>query len=154
MESVVILSKSIEDYPFIDRLAVGIALFHDTGKYPDFLGHFGRFENNQQAIESQLNKIHIALYRSDWSLKTWRNRNGYNRTSDNFIVYARHFFHDNYYLILDIVTPDAHRRINALLPELIRNAESFHQQRLTELNQYTHYTAKNVEIVKSITLTT
>lgn len=153
MASNVLISDDLIEIPYIDRLAVGIALFHDTGKYPDFLGHFGQFENNPSAMESQLHKIHIALYDEDWNLKKWRNRNGYNRTSDNFVIYAKHFFCENYFLILDIVTPEAHRRIDSLMPTLIIKAEQFHQLRPQDLAHFPSYTAENVEIAKTLVLT-
>ncbi len=133
------------------KIATGLAVFHDTGKYPDFLGHYGQFENNTKAMESQLNKIHIALYRSDWSLKTWQRDKGYNRASDNFVVYVRHFFFDDYYQILGIVTPKAHQRIDQLLPTFIDMAEIFHST--TNLSQLIIY-QNNHEITQSFKLTT
>lgn len=135
MRSIVCVHHSIFGLPYIEIIAKGIALFHDTEEYPDFLGHHGYFERNTQATESRLNKLHIALYNSDWTLKTWKNRNGYNRTCDNMVVYAQHFFKPNYYQILAIVTPEAHKNIDKLLPIYIQLAEDFHQLRPSELLQ-------------------
>ncbi|MDC4234626.1 hypothetical protein [Pasteurella multocida] len=56
MNSRVLVHTGLHHIPYIERIAVGIALFHDTGKYPDFLGHFGQFENNPQAMDSLLHK--------------------------------------------------------------------------------------------------
>ncbi|PJG83275.1 type II toxin-antitoxin system YafO family toxin [Caviibacterium pharyngocola] len=153
MVSRVLIDSDLSDTPCIDRVAVGIALFHDTGKYPDFLGHFGQFENNPQAMTSLLNKMHIALYREDWTLRKWRHRNGCNRTFDNFVIYAKHIFDEDCYLILDIVSPDAHKRIDLLLPDLIRKAETFHRLRPTELQKLPAYTASHIEIAETINLT-
>ncbi|MBE2899020.1 type II toxin-antitoxin system YafO family toxin [Pasteurellaceae bacterium 20609_3] len=152
MKSSVIIHSDLQRDPFVEKIAVGIALFHDTGRYPDFLGHYGQFENNPQAMDSLINKIHIALYREEWTLRTWRHRNGYNRTSDNFVIYARHFFFSNHYLILNIVSPNAHKEIQRLLPNLINKAESFHRLTLEEISQFTAYTS-NHEITRTIRLT-
>ncbi|HHT7855510.1 type II toxin-antitoxin system YafO family toxin [Pasteurella multocida] len=153
MNSRVLIHSDLHHIPYIERIAVGIALFQDTGKYPDFLGHFGQFENNSQAMNSLLYKIHIALYSADWNFRKWKNRNGHNRTSDNFVIYAKHFFCDDYYLILDIVHPEAHKRIDKLLPNLIQKAEEFHKLRGNELRDRLAYSADNYQITETINLT-
>lgn len=81
------IHSTLAGIPHLEKIAVGLALFHDTGKYANFLGHAGGFEQNHKASNSQLHKIHIALYQSDWTLNTWQNRGGYHRTSDNFVIY-------------------------------------------------------------------
>ncbi|MCI7718570.1 type II toxin-antitoxin system YafO family toxin [[Pasteurella] aerogenes] len=152
MSSKVCISPHLTNIPNIQKIAVGLAIFHDTGKYPDFLGHYGKFENNQRAMNSLISKMHIALYRADWTLKSWKNRNGYNRTSDNFIIYVKHFFADDYYQILDIVSPEAHKRINSILSSLIEKAEQFHSLRDSDLHQLETF-SNNHCIAKEIKLT-
>lgn len=153
MSSRVFVPSKLCCFTHIDRIAVGIALFHDIGKYPDFLGHFGQFENNPKAMNSLLHKIHIALYNKGHNWRKWKHRNGYNRTSDNFVIYARHFFYDDCYLILDIVTPDAHSRINSLLDPLIDEAEIFHKLNEKDFSRFTEYDSSNYQIKHTITLT-
>ncbi|NBI43187.1 hypothetical protein GVX76_06750 [[Haemophilus] felis] len=153
MSSRVLVHSELHHIPYIECIAVGIALFHDTGKYPDFLGHFGQFENNPQTMDSLLHKIHIALYNEGLNFRKWKNRNGHNRTSDSFVIYAKHFFCDDYYLILDIVHPEAHKRVDKLLPNFIQKAEKFHRLRRNELQTHTAYGADNYQITETITLT-
>lgn len=152
MSSKICIHSSVVHFPYIETIAKGIAVFHDTEKYPDFLGHHGYFEQNPQAMDSQLNKLHIALYRSDWTLKTWKNRNGYNRTCDNMVIYVQHFFQSNYYQILAIVTPEAHKNIDKLLPTYIQLAEEFHTLRPYELSQLPTFT-NDCNLPKPIKLT-
>ena len=153
MSSRVFVHPGLLHVPYIDRIAVGIALFHDTGKYPDFLGHFGQFENNPTAMGSLLHKIHLALYNQGVNWKRWKHRNGHNRTSDNFVIYVRHFFCDDCYLILDIVSPDAHSKIDSLLPKLIEQAENFHKLKKNDFHRFTEYDSSNYQIADTITLT-
>ena len=153
MSAIVSIHPNLLHLPYLDKIAIGLALYHDTGKYPDFLGHAGGFEENPRAKDSQLHKIHIALYAKDWSLSTWRKRNGYNRCCDNFIIYVRHFFEDNHFCILDILTPDAHKTVNAKLATYIDMAEDFHSLSQYELGQLTAYNANNIEITETIKLT-
>lgn len=152
MYSKVCIHSSITHFPHIDTIAKGIAVFHDTEKYPDFLGHHGYFEQNSQAMDSQINKLHIALYNSDWTLKTWKNRNGYNRTCDNMVIYVEHFFQPNYYQILAIVTPEAHKNIDKLLTGYVQLAEDFHKLRPSELSRLDAFT-NDCNVPESIKLT-
>ena len=45
------------------------------------------------------------------------------RTCDNFLVFAQHLYDDEHYQILAIINPDAHQRVDAMLPRLVRLAE-------------------------------
>jgi mRNA interferase YafO len=40
------------------------------------------------------------------------------------LVFVRHFYNDDYFQILALVSPDAHQRIDSMLPALIGLAES------------------------------
>ncbi|MBF0785990.1 hypothetical protein E4T80_10995 [Muribacter muris] len=142
----------LTNIPYIDRLAVGLALHHDTGKYPDFLGHSGGFEQNAKASDSQLHKIHIALYQNDWTLRTWQKRSGYTRTCDNFVIYVRHFFFDDCFQIIDILTPDAHKTLDSRISHYIELAEQFHALNQQEMSVIDFYTSSH-QISKTITLT-
>ncbi|MCZ5622837.1 type II toxin-antitoxin system YafO family toxin [Escherichia coli] len=45
------------------------------------------------------------------------------RTCDNFLVFAQHLYDDEHYQILAIISPDAHQRVDAMLPRLVKLAE-------------------------------
>lgn len=147
------LSNDMLNFPKADVIAVGLALFHDTGAYPNFLGHHGRFERNAQAELSNLHKIHIAIYHSDFDLTTWQNRNGLKRTCDNFVIYTQHFFEEERFQILGIVTPDAHATIDKLLPYFIEQAEQFHSMNSHQLAQLIWFDSANLQIKSQIQLT-
>lgn len=147
------LADDVTTFNKIDTVAVGLALFHDTGMYPNFLGHHGKFERNAQAELSNLYKIHIALYQSDFDLKTWQRPNGLNRTCDNFVIYTQHFFEEECFQILGIVTPEAHTTIDKLLPYFIEKAEMFHSLNKNQLARLTWFDCANLQIKNKITLT-
>lgn len=147
------LSEDMANFPKADVIAVGLALFHDTGAYPDFLGHYGRFERNPQAELSNLHKIHIAIYQTDFDLKTWQRRNGLNRTCDNFVIYTQHFFEEECFQILGIVTPDAHATIDKLLPYFIEQAERFHSMNGNQLSSLNWFDSSNLQIKNQVVLT-
>ncbi|MFC0308305.1 type II toxin-antitoxin system YafO family toxin [Gallibacterium trehalosifermentans] len=127
-------------------------MFEESGKqtYPSFLGHYGDLNNNAGAKDSQIEKLHIALSDADYNLKTWRSPNGYHRTCDNFLVYVRHYFHDEYYQILDIVTPNAHTKIDSIVHVIIDYAEKFHSLELSSLKTLPFYTVKGYNSTSSI----
>lgn len=152
MQSKISIHPSLNQFHDIKKIAVGLALFHDTGYYPDFMGHYGQFENNAQAMASNINKMHIALYSQDMTLKTWQRRNGHNRTADNFVIYTEHFLHDRYFHILAVLSPEAYKRINSLLPNYITQAEQFHRLNKESLNALLYFTNTNeIERLFSVT---
>lgn len=146
------LSNDMTDFPNADTIAVGLALFHDTGAYPNFLGHYGRFERNKQAELSNLHKIHIALYQSDFNLATWQHRNGATRTCDNFVIYTQHFIEEEYFQILGIVTPNAHSTIDKLISYFIQQAEKFHSMNSRQLSNLIWYDCSNLKLANQIIL--
>lgn len=83
-------------------------------------------------MDSFIFKMHIVL--SEEEKAKWKNKNVYGRTSDNFLIYAQHWCEENYYILLDIITPNAHKRIDKLLPLLINEAEKFHSMDKKELD--------------------
>lgn len=147
------ISGELQTFPHIEKIAVGLAIFHNTGNYPSFLGHYGQLERNPLAMQSNIHKIHIALYQNDFDLETWQNRNGAYRTCDNMVVYTQHFFQDEYFQILGIITPNAHARLDKLITDLIEQAEKFHSLRPTDLLKIKYFSAENIEITQQIVLT-
>ncbi|MBJ3816657.1 hypothetical protein F9C28_17495 [Shimwellia pseudoproteus] len=62
------------------------------------------------------------------------------RTSNNYLVYVRHWDFNEKFQLIAIITPDAHERIDGLLPDIIRIAESdFHDLNESQINQMTFY---------------
>ncbi len=52
-----------------------------------------------------------------------------------------------------LVHPEAHKRIDKLLPNLIQKAEEFHKLRGNELRDRLAYSADNYQITETINLT-
>lgn len=89
-----------------------------------WLGNQGRFERNMKAIESGIWKMHILPV----SEKPWpQGMPVHQRKSDNYLVYAQHWYHDSHYQIIAVIIPDAHYRIDKLLDGLIQTVESSFQ---------------------------
>lgn len=85
------------------------------------LGKRGGFERNRSAMSAGIEKFHIRMP-SDipWPSHVPLSR----RSSNNYLVFVRHFYNDDYFQILALVSPDAHQRIDSILPALIGLAES------------------------------
>lgn len=131
------LSDDLVHFPHIDKIAQGLAIFENSGRkvYPDFLGHYGDLNNSSAARDSQLRKLHIALSKTDFKLPTWQNPKGFNRTCDNFLIYVKHWMFDDYFQILDIVAPDAHKNIDRFITALVEKAEAFYQLNRAQLDK-------------------
>lgn len=101
------------------------------------LGKNGGFERNTAATASGIMKIHIKAPGEEF----WRSQQRQTqRISDNYLVYARHWDMNNLYQVIAIVTPDAHARIDGLLPGIIKAAEAaFHDLNESQLTQYLFY---------------
>lgn len=101
------------------------------------LGKNGGFERNTEATRSGIMKMHIKIKGEGfWSSRLSQEK----RTSNNFLVYVRHWDHIERYQILAIVTPDAHERIDGLLPNLIKTAEKcFHDLNDAQLKNLKYY---------------
>ncbi|HIE1445906.1 type II toxin-antitoxin system YafO family toxin [Serratia liquefaciens] len=102
------------------------------------LGCRGGFERNANAMAAGIEKFHIRMPDDiPWPSHVPINR----RTSNNFLVFARHFYDDDYFQILALVSPDAHQRIDAMLPRLIDLAENtFIELSDEDLDRLEHFT--------------
>ncbi len=137
------VSDDLIGFPQIDRIAKGVAVVLESNAeiYPPFLGHYSGLDNHPLAKEYHLCKLHIALSTAELTSKTWRKPKGQSRTSNNFVVFLRHWLSPEYVRILDIVHPDAHERIDNLIPALVKQAEKeFFNMGKGELEKLTHYT--------------
>lgn len=107
----------------------------DELEYPTQLGKQGRLGVsiegriiNRDQYNSLISKIHIALNDEDFKPSRWRRRTAELRTSDNYVLYIRHPSISNCILILGIISPDAHNRIQndkSLMQKLIEISNSF-----------------------------
>ncbi len=111
----------------------------DAEEVSGWLGCQGRFEFNMKAMESGIWKLHIRpLNEKPWPAKVML----HNRKSDNYLVYAQHWYYENHYQVIAVVIPDAHARIDKLMSRLIRMVEdSFQCLSEQELKLLNHVSA-------------
>ncbi len=130
---------------------MGVAIFEDSSKtlYADFLGHYGKLENNPRA--DCLEKLHIANIGDLFSTQ-WQSKKGFYRKSDHFVIYSKHWLFREYIQILDIITPNAHKRIDSLISDLLDKAEQFNAMGKAEIEALPHYTANHI-LAEHITTT-
>lgn len=100
---------------------------------PDTMGNWGAFEENPRAMLAGIKKVHVAVSNADF--EHWRKKTGQNRKSDNYLVYTKHDLEPDTFLILDFITPDAHKRIKTKLPDLVLCAETFQESYADKLAQ-------------------
>lgn len=137
------INNDLTNFPQIDKIAQGVAVVLESNAeiYPNFLGHYSGLDNNSLAKEYKLSKLHIALSEAELNSTSWRKPKGQSRTSNNFVVFLRHWLCPEYVRILDIIHPDAHERIDSLIPILIEKAEqqffNLSKLQLEQLNNYT-----------------
>lgn len=103
--------------------------------YPAQLGKQGRLGVsiegriiNREQYNSLISKIHIGLNNEDFESSKWKHKTAELRTSDNYVLYIRHPNISNCILILGIISPYAHNRIEndkSLIQKLIEIANSF-----------------------------
>lgn len=139
---VTIATELYQQWDFIEKIAVGIAKYEaSNGEYYEpFLGHKGKFENNPKA--DSLHKMHIANI-GGLTSENWQSERGYKRTSDHFVVYSEHWAIEGAFHILDVVTPNAHQRIDSLITTLIDKAEAFNVMTKAQIAELTAYTANS-----------
>lgn len=90
-----------------------------------YIGCWGGFER-QTINANHIHKLHIKTpEETPWN----KNIKQPNRKSDGFLIYASHYMFRDYYLFIGIIHPDAHKRINQLLPGIISFSESNFQNR-------------------------
>lgn len=87
-----------------------------------WLGRDAGFERNYAATSEGLRHCHIRLAGIDepWPASQCIPNK---RVSDNFLIYATHWLHPNYHQALMIVQPEAHRKIDSLLPLLTEHVK-------------------------------
>ncbi len=133
----VCIHPGIADNPTVQGYARELSSFLNGVSLSGRLGKNGGFERNTSATASGIMKMHIKVPGEGF----WNPRQRQaQRTSDNYLVYARHWDMIDLYQVIAIVTPDAHARIDGLLPDIIKAVEeSFHDLNENQLTQYVFY---------------
>lgn len=90
-------------------------------------------------MSAGIEKFHIRMPEDEpWSSKLPLSR----RTSNNYLVFVRHFYIDGYFQVLAIISPNAHQQIDSMLGALIELAEkTFIELSKEELDTLAHFTA-------------
>lgn len=141
------IAEPLHCFDFIEEVARALAVFEQSEQedYAEFLGHYGKLENNPRARD--LHKIHIANIGGLLS-DNWKSKRGYNRTSDHFVIYCHHWNYSKCFHILAVITPNAHQRIDSLITELIDKAEAFNAMTKAQIEQLPSYTANDYTEIK------
>lgn len=109
--------------------------FLDKNETTPALGRNAPFERNRAALDEGIYHIHFCF--PSEITPQWTRREPFHRTSDNFVIYVRHWRFDKLCCILAVLTPEAHSRIDNLLPQIIKQAQNFNglgKDDLTKLN--------------------
>lgn len=116
-----------------DKFSEPLLDYFSGDSLPDFIGRDAPFERNRAAQDEQIQHIHFCYFKE--INHKWLNKSQFQRTSNNFIIYTRHWRFDKLCCVLAVVTPDAHQRIDNLLPQLIQQAQWFNGLGREELAQ-------------------
>lgn len=115
--------KDVE-FPDVARV-YGKALenWQNTDVLPDRFGNEGQWEDNSRLCDSFVYKIHIRLP----SEQAWKKSKAQiDRTSNNYLVFSRHWMDYDNIQIISIMTPNAHEKARtSFMAELERRAEEF-----------------------------
>lgn len=133
----VCIHQSIANNQTIQGYATELSNYLNGTSVSGRLGKNGGFERNSSATASGILKIHIkAPGEAHWSSNIQQRH----RTSDNYLVYARHWSRTELFQVIALVTPDAHARIDGLLPNIINITEKhFQDLNDSQLDQLTYY---------------
>lgn len=131
------IHSSLENYAVIQGFARELSLYLNGLSLSGRLGRNGGFERNANAQSSGILKIHFkAPGEGFWQTSVRQT----DRTSDNYIVYVRHWDDVEAFQIIAVITPDAHAKADAMLPDIIEIAESdFHSLGHSQLQDLIHY---------------
>ncbi len=100
--------------------------YKEAGTLPSNFGRDAEYNHpNGLPIIRQEKVSHIHLEESDnpWNARTVQ----FNKTSDTHLVYCRGFYDENCYLLMALLSPDAHikARDNSIMFNLGKMAEKF-----------------------------
>ncbi|MNG76506.1 type II toxin-antitoxin system YafO family toxin [Serratia fonticola] len=131
------VTEALRNDPTVRHFAIQVARCLSNLQASPLLGARGGFERNHASMSAGIEKFHVRMPDEEpWKSHLPLSR----RTSNNYLVFARHFYNDDYYQILAFITPDAHQKIDAMLPALIELAEKtfieISDEELEELEQF------------------
>jgi mRNA interferase YafO len=100
-----------------------------TGQLPDTFGRDVPYDHPHTLplmLAEEVKHIHLADGENPWPVRAIQ----YHRTSDVHLVYCSGAMHDDHYLLIAILSPDAHAQAkdNNLMTRLGRAAELFRQK--------------------------
>ncbi len=131
------LHRSLESYSVMQGFARELSLYLNGLSLSGRLGRNGGFERNANAQSSGILKIHFKAPGEGFWPSSARQTD---RTSDNYMVYVRHWDDIDTFQIIAVITPDAHAKADAMLPDIIDIAESdFHSLNSLQLQGLTYY---------------
>lgn len=126
------IHSSLNDLVLVQGLARELSLYLSGISLSGRLGRNGGFERNNSAQTSGILKIHFKAPGEGFWADAIRQST---RTSNNYIVYARHWDKVDTFQIIAVISPDAHETSDALLPKIIDVAErDFHSLNENELD--------------------
>lgn len=122
------LKKAVPNY---DQLAADFKSYKEGLLVPDYFGLDGDYADNIRCKEEEVWHLHLAEANSEplWSTAPQQGRPTYQypstqrppekRTSDKHLIYTRGYMDRDAYLLIAILSPDAHkqaRQNNVMLP--------------------------------------
>ena len=131
------IHSSLANNSLIETYAKDLSLFLNEISLSGMIGRNGGFERNMAAQSSGVMKVHVKIPEEPaWPASVRQ----ISRTSDNYLVYARHWDYSDYFQIIALISPDAHKMADRLLPKIIDIADKdFHDLNLSQLNALTTY---------------
>jgi mRNA interferase YafO len=113
----------------LTTLKADFKLYKETGVVPDNFGRDALYNhpNGLPIVKAEeLSHIHLADADNPWPLRILQ----FNRTSDVHLVYCQGQTHEECYLLMAILSPNAHEQANSrdIMFKLGTMAERFHNQ--------------------------
>lgn len=116
--------KDVEHHAIVQEYAELLQNWKNSGVLPAHFGRHGQWELNRRTVGSNIFKLHIRLPdEAGWK----KHKPQLKRTSDNYLVYVRHWMDEDRIQIISIMSPNAHKKANSsFLVVLEQRAEHFH----------------------------
>ncbi len=93
----------LETYPQIKSIKDDFTDYKSNIRIPDYFGRDADFSIHSDAKFHRLKHLHLV------QSYTWLpNLRQYDRTSDKWLIYCSGYMHENYYLLIALIEPDAH----------------------------------------------
>lgn len=92
----------------IEQIKQDFLLYKSSDELPPYFGRDVTYSWPASAKAEELHHLHLAIQGHEWG----RGKQQYSRTSDDHIVYTRGFNDQDCYLLIALMTPDAHNKAN------------------------------------------